>query len=173
MVHSAMNVSLTDGQKVSVTYQKKQKNCTPTLANHNCHSHGPAIKNKLQQKNKELSGAKFGRLIEEGLEPHPGPNIQPRQAVHFNIVTQHCSLQGAWRVLATYQNCVLILQNTPFTEAGFAILQLRAKKSQLKVYHNSSGYQDGRKVGGVTTLIPIKFRQDRLPDMLHRRNSLH
>ena len=40
MVHSAMSISLTDGQKVSVTYQKKQKNCSPKVANHNYHSHG-------------------------------------------------------------------------------------------------------------------------------------
>ena len=41
-----------------------------------------------------------------------------------------------------------MLQDTPFTEAEFASFQL----------------SPSRKVGGVTTLIPSKLRQHRLPD---------
>ena len=137
MVHSAMNVSLTDGQKVSVTYQKnkrialrKWQTTIATATDQKCRT---CNQKQAAAQNKELSCAKFGRLIKEGLEPHPGPNIQPRKAVHFNIVTQQCRSARCMQVLATYQNCVLILQDTPFTEAEFAIFRLGAKKSQLKV----------------------------------------
>ena len=84
--------------------------------------------------------------------------------VLWNCLNQFAGIPGAWRAVETWKNCVLMLQDTDFTEADLKSFQLAAKKDKLKVYHNSCGYQAGRKVEGFTALIPSKLRQHRLPD---------
>ena len=87
-------------EKIKELLSEKWQTTVATATDFFTKNAGPAIKNKLQNKNKEFSDAKFDRLIEEGIEPHPRPNIRPRQAVHFNIVTINVAgVPGAWRAL--------------------------------------------------------------------------
>ena len=52
------------------------------------HTHASLTsKCELQNKDIELSNAKFDRLMEQGVEPYPGPHCQPGNAVCFEIVS--------------------------------------------------------------------------------------
>ena len=52
----------------------------------------------------------------------------------------------------------------PLSQKPNLQFSIKGQEESTQGYHNSSCYQAGRKVGGVTTLIPIQLRQQRLPD---------
>ena len=121
--------------------------------------------------NQELSlaMAKHKRLVEQGVEPNPGPNASRRnQEFDFQICTLNTQgVPGPWRALEHYGDKakVLLFQDTPFTENEFVAFQRAAKRKHYRTYWQPGKvHPSGRRTGGMVpsslSQQPIAPRQD-------------
>eukprot|EP00438_Fugacium_kawagutii_P009490 Skav200300 [mRNA] locus=scaffold4329:63051:67384:+ [translate_table: standard] len=120
---------------------------------------------KISILNFALAKVKRQKLVEEGIEPHPGPQSNRRnRAADIDIVSlnvQGCA--GAWRALNTLAHQqILMLQETPWTRGDIAAFQQAANKKHYNVYYHSGRPAGNHRTGGVTTLVPKQFCQQPL-----------
>ena len=109
----------------------------------------------LFARSKALADRAFQRLIEQGIEPHPGPGQ--------NVSVVSCNtggVPGAWRALRllTYGS-VLLMQDTPFSQAEAEAFSKAAKRSGSRMHWTPGRTSGTRKVGGLTALVPQAMRQ--------------
>lgn len=67
---------------------------------------------------KELATFDKNRLVQQGIEPNPGPHHTRRKSVPKPILIKTINVQGipgAWRALEAWSNTVLLAQDTPFS----------------------------------------------------------
>ena len=112
---------------------------------------------KIWQGSKQEADRRFKVLVEQGIEPNPGPcRIMPS----MQIKTIHVGgILGAWRALHTWNTDILLLQDTPFSAQELQAFTKAAKKKKYRTYHTAPETQSLRPNGGVTTLVPTRLRQ--------------
>ena len=116
----------------------------------------------VDKASKALATAKKQRLVEQGIEPHPGPSFTNRRGTPTisicSLNAQGCA--GAWRALAHLtQQHVFLLQDTPWLPAEFAAFQKAALRSGYNVYWQPGRTNQHRRSGGVTTLVSKQLCQ--------------
>ena len=114
---------------------------------------------------KDLATVKKNRLVEQGIEPHPGPHLPHGHPVSTPILIKTINVQGvpgAWRALNAWSSTVLLLQDTPFSHEEFKAFSRSARSRHYKAYHVEASKDSGRPNGGVTTLVPTYLRQQPL-----------
>ena len=105
---------------------------------------------------KELAKFDKNRLVQQGIEPNPGPHHTRRKSVPKPIIP------GAWRALEAWSNTVLLLQDTPFSSEELKSFSRAARARNYRTYHVASSKVSGRPNGGVVALVPTHLRQQPL-----------
>eukprot|EP00438_Fugacium_kawagutii_P024002 Skav207430 [mRNA] locus=scaffold1798:50686:54459:+ [translate_table: standard] len=107
---------------------------------------------------KELATRKKEQLVEQGIEPNPGPQYESRKQQRnlkvLSLNTQSCS--GAWRALDFASDFdICLFQDTPWTAADVDAFTKAARRRQFRVYWQpgKQAERGARRSGGVTTLV--------------------
>jgi hypothetical protein len=116
------------------------------------------LKNMSNKKELDLATAARKRLVQQGVEPNPGP--QGSRHTEFKVTTQNTGgVPGLWRALSQLADKrVLCCQDCPLNPSELAAFTASAATSGYKVYHQEPTRVQGRPTGGVATLIPKRLR---------------